>query len=198
MIPQGCFIFSLFGDLYYFAFRYEDFDGGIVGGCWELFYEEIGAGEPDRGALKVAQKAVVKALAVAEAVSVFVKCDRGDDAERFFVGDEGGAGVIWLEKTEFCGGKVVGNNPSVSCLGAFAYTREAFTVGDEVVGGNPSASCLGAFAYAGEAFIEGRVVFGCVIIFFVKSGEFSECESPTFVIADRKGDLFAPLLRHIE
>ena len=172
MIPQGCFIFSLFGDLYYFAFRYEDFDGGIVGVCWELFYEEVGVGEPDRCALKVPQKAVVKALAVAEAVSVFVKCDRGDDAERFFVGDEGGAGVIWLEKTEFCGGKVVGNNPSASCLGAFAYT--------------------------GEAFVEGRVVFGCVIIFFVKSGEFSECESPTFVVADRKGDLFAPLLSHIE
>jgi len=73
-----------------------------VGGCWELFYEEIGAGKPDRCALKVPQKAVVKALAVAEAVSVFVKCDRGDDAERFFVGDEYGAGVIWLEKTEFC------------------------------------------------------------------------------------------------
>ena len=88
MIPQGRFIFSLFGDLYYFAFRYDDFHGGIVGGCWELFYEEIGAGESDRCALKVPQKAVVKALAVAEAVSVFVKCDRGDDAERFFVGDE--------------------------------------------------------------------------------------------------------------
>ena len=250
MIPQGRFIFSLFGDLYYFAFRYDDFYGGIVGVCWELFYEEIGAGESDRCALKVPQKAVVKALAVAEAVSVFVKCDRGDDAERFFVGDEYGAGVIWLEKTEFCREKVVENNPSASCLGtslytreAFIvvgkvvgdnpsasflgtslYTREAFIVGDEVVGDNPSASCLGtslytreafivvgkvvgdkffvrlffAFAYAGEAFVEGRVVFGCVIIFFLKSGEFSECESPTFVVADRKSDLFAPLLRHIE
>ena len=198
MIPQGYFVFLLFGDLYYFAFRYDDFDGGVVGVCWELFYEEIGAGEPDRCALKVAQKAVVKALAVAEAVSVFVKCDRGDDAERFFVGDEYGAGVIWLEKTEFCGGKVVGNNPSASFLGAFAYTGEAFIVVGKVVGGNPSASCLGAFAYTGEAFIEGRVIFGCVIIFFVKSGEFSECESPTFVVADRKGDLFAPLLSHIK
>ena len=239
MIPQGCFIFSLFGDLYYFAFRYEDFDGGVVWVCWELFYEEIGAGEPDRGALKVAQKAVVKALAVAEAVSIFVKCDRGDDAERFFVGDEYGAGVIWLEKSEFCGGKAVGNNPSASFLGTSPYanpqnsrcsfrgtpyTREAFIVGGKVVGNNPSASFLGtslytreafivggevvgdksfvrssfAFAYTGEAFIEGRVIFGCVIIFFVKSGEFSECESPTFVIADRKGDLFAPLLRHIK
>ena len=224
MIPQGRFIFSLFGDLYYFAFRYDDFHGGIVGICWELFYEEIGAGESDRCALKVAQKAVVKALAVAQAVSIFVKCDRGDDAERFFVGDEYGAGVIWLEKSEFCGGKVVGNNPSASCLGTFAYTGEAFIVGEKVVGNNPSASFLGtslytreafivggevvgdksfvrssfAFAYTGEAFIEGRVIFGCVIIFFVKSGEFSECESPTFVVADRKGDLFAPLLSHIK
>ena len=198
MIPQGRFIFSLFGDLYYFAFRYDDFHGGIVGVCWELFYEEIGACEPDRCALKVPQKAVVKALAVAEAVSVFVKCDRGDDAERFFVGNEYGAGVIWLEKSEFCGGKVVGNNPSASCLGAFAYTGEAFIVGGKVVGGNPSASFLGAFAYTGEAFIEGRVVFGYVIIFFVKSGEFSERESSTFVVAGGKGDLFAPLLRHIE
>ena len=143
-----------------------------MGVCWELFYDEIGAGEPDRGALKVAQKAVVKALAVSEAVSVFVKCDRGDDAERFFVGDEYGAGVIWLEKTEFCGGKVVGNNPSASFLGAFAYT--------------------------GEAFIEGRVIFGYVIIFFMKSGEFSERESSTFVVTNGKSDLFAPLLRHIE
>ena len=198
MIPQGRFIFSLFGDLYYFAFRYDDFDGGIVGVCWELFYEEVGAGEPDRGAIKVAQKAVVKALAVSEAVSVFVKCDRGDDAERFFVGDEYGAGVIWLEKTEFCGGKAFGNNPSASCLGTFAYTGEAFIVGDEVVGGKSFVRLFFAFAYAGEAFVEGRVIFGYLIIFFVKSGEFSECESPTFVVADRKGDLFAPLLRHIK
>ena len=163
-----------------------------------MFYEEIGAGEPDRCSLKVPQKAVVKALAVAQAVSIFVKCDRGDDAERFLVGDEYGAGVIWLEKTEFCGEKVVENNPSASFLGTSLYTREAFIVVGKVVSDKFFVRLFFAFAYAGEAFIEGRVVFGYVIIFFLKSGEFSECESPTFVVADRKSDLFAPLLRHIE